>query len=401
MAEELNPLDLSDNLNKPEESDVLENVVAKETMQASDENLLDIAPEVDLSLLKGLEPQKNLQLMIFKTIFAVILVAGLLSVVFFQSQLTHNLDFITDSLGTPHVLKELENSNIEVRSLKTDFNMYKILQANANLNEITYLSDGFMQSFEISKSQTATEKDKTDAEKRMTTLRDKMKGLVIETAKLLNEPIFVPLIDPSLSDINSQKAAFELDLKDKLRIKASEFKEKDPRLAKLYTQSINLAGNGTLQSILNGMDFEALSNAELYAQLKALNKNILNDLSIVHEIKNERIKWSDIIKEIDLKTMAVDSTYSEYYYDLKGGIRYSSYELDKDAKRISIVGDILRYDTANFTMIANLIDSFNTSGIFEGAEMKSFSKSGSVEDGYKSSVRLNLTLRDTNKVNLN
>lgn len=401
MADQLNPLDLSDNSKKPEGSDVLENVVEKETMTAPEENLLDIAPDVDLSLLKGLEPQKNIQLMIFKTLFAVILVAGLLSVVFFQSQLTHNLDFITDSISSPHILKDLENSNLEVRSLKTDFNMYKLLQANANLNEITYLSDGFMQSFEISKSQTASAKDKSDAEGRMSSVREKLKPLVIETAKLLNEPLFLPLIDPTLSDINSQKMAFELDLKDKLRLKSEEFREKDPRLSKLYVQTINLVGNSTLIAVLNGLDLESLSDAELYAQLKVINAQTVNDLSIVHEIKNSRIKWSDIIKEIDLKTMAVDSSYSEYYYDLKGGIRYTSYEFDKEAKRISMIGEILRYDTANFTMIANLIDSFNTSGLFEGAEMKSFSKSGSIDDGYKSSVRLNLNLRDASKVNLN
>ncbi|MDX9971308.1 MAG: hypothetical protein RBS56_05420 [Candidatus Gracilibacteria bacterium] len=401
MADTLNPLDLSDNSKKPEESNVLENVVAKDTMNAPEENILDIAPNVDLSLLKGLEPQKNIQLMIFKTLFAVILVAGLISVVFFQSQLTHNLDFITDAISTPHVLKELENSNLEVRSLKTDFNMYTLLQANANLNEITYLADGFMQSFEISKSQTASAKDKSDSEARMTSVREKLKPLVLETAKLMNEPLFLPLIDPLLSDINSQKMAFELDLKEKLRVKSEDFREKDPRLSKLYIQTINLVGNSTLTAVLNGMDVDKLRNEELYAQLKVINAETVNDLSIVHDIKNSRIKWSDIIKEIDLKTMAVDSSYSEYYYDLKGGIRYTSYEFDKEAKRISIIGEILRYDTANFTMIANLIDSFNTSGLFEGAEMKSFSKSGSIDDGYKSSVRLNLTLRDASKVNLN
>lgn len=401
MAEQINPLDINTPEAGSERSNVLEQVVQQETMTNPEENLLDIAPDIDLSLLKGLEPQKNIQLLIFKSIFAILLVMGLFSIVFFQSQLSHNLDFITDAISTPHMLKDLENSNLEVRSIKTDFNFYRLLQANSKLNEITYLGDGFMQSYEISKSQTSSEKEKTDAEDRMTKIREEMKVLVIDTAKLMNEPLFLPLIDPLMADINSQKLAFELDLKDKLRLKSEEIKDKDKRLYKMYVQTNNLVGNNQLISLLNSMDFEKLSNADLYAQLKVLNKLIVNDLSIIHDIKNARIKWSDIMNEIDLKTMAVDSSYSEYYYDLKGGIRYTSYEFDQAQRKISIVGEITRYDTSNFTMIANLIDSFNTSGLFEGAEMKSFSKSGSSEDGYKSSVRLNLNLRDLTKLNLN
>ncbi len=401
MSDQLNPLDFKENQKDLENANVLEQVVEKETASNEEESLLDLAPDVDLSLLKGLEPQKNLQLLIFKTVFAIILSIGLLSIVFFQSQLTHNLNFITDFLNTPHILKELENSNLEVRALKTDSNMYRFLQANANLNEITYLSDGYMQSFEISKSQTASERDKTDSLSRIENIRSQLKPLVVDTAKLFNEPIFVPLIDPNFDDINSQQLAFETDLKEKLRVKGEEIKSKDPRLHKLHIQSMNLVGNNTLKTLLNNMDVAKLNDAELYAQLKVLNKLVVNDLSIIHDIKNSRIKWSDIINEIDLKTMAVDLTYSEYFYDLKGGIRYTSYEFDKNQRKISIVGEIMRYDTANFTMLANLIDSFNTSGLFGGAEMKSFSKSGSVEDGYKSGVRLNLNLFDHTKLNLN
>ena len=98
------------------------------------------------------------------------------------------------------------------------------------------------------------------------------------------------------------------------------------------------------------------------------------------------------MEEIDLRTIAVDQYYNQDNYDTIGGIRYTSYDFDSVDKSISIIGEIKRYDTVNFTMIANLIDELNASETFEDAEMRSFSKAGSLDDGYTSSVRLKLTL---------
>jgi len=60
---------------------------------------------------------------------------------------------------------------------------------------------------------------------------------------------------------------------------------------------------------------------------------------------------------------------------------------------VTITGVTKRYDTNNFTMISNLIDQLNSSPYFSGVEMKSFTKSGSAEEGFTSTLRLNLYLQ--------
>ncbi len=397
----LNPLDTQVPQDK-DESQLLDSIVNTKTNQEVEENLLNIAPDVDVSLLQDMTPQKSIHLLLLKIIFSLLMVTGLISVTFFSVQLTHSFDFLNSTFDIPSVIVDLEDTNADVLSLQTDLNLYRYLQINSYLNEVSYYGDAFVQSYEIQNSQTATDKDKKDAKNTMTSVKKSIADAFLSAADLIGKDFYVPLIDPMLVETDALVNAFELELKSKLVNKSNELNansgEDNYLDYKNYVQAMNIVGNSTLRALFVSTDIEAISDQELYSIIKVINKLVVNDLSIIQEIKNSRVKWSDIMNEIDLRTIEVDSSYSEHYYDLKGGIRYSSYDFDKDANRIAISGEIMRYDTANFSMIANLIDEFNRSEIFEGAEMRSLSKSGSNEDGYKSSVRLNLGLRSPSDI---
>jgi len=199
--------------------------------------------------------------------------------------------------------------------------------------------------------------------------------------------------------IDAQKSQqFQQKLKAKLNEKASELKSnEDPeaqRDFKNYDHTENLIINSGLRSLFINTDFDALTDAELYHLIKEMNDVIVNELSIIQEIKNMRVKWSDVMNEIELRTIDVDRFYNEGTYDQLGGIRYNSYDLDTENRTISISGETKRFDTTNFTMIADLIDMLNGSPFFENAEMRSFTKSGSLDTGYTASLKLTLDLQD-------
>lgn len=403
MAEKnINPLDTQNSTK--DESELLESIVAAETNDGKEENLLDIAPDVDVSLLSDLSPKRNIRLLIFKIIFAVLLACTFFAIVFFRTQLTDTFDFLNSTFDIPSVLKDIKSTNNQVRTLQTDVNFNRYLQLNAYLNEFSYYGDAFVQNYEILNSQTASDKEKKEATASMTSVKNSLRDSFLNISKLLSDQFYVYLIDPELIEQASLVEAYELDLKTLIQKNSEEAALNGGvdalRDQKNYLQTLRIIGNSTLRALVIDTDFDTLSDFELYSKIKIVNDLIVNDLSLIQKIKNTRIKWSDILNEIDLRTMAVDTSYSEHYYDLKGGIRYDSYDFDKENNRILISGEITRFDTANFSMLANIVESFNNSLIFEGAEMRSLSKSGSVEEGYKSSVRLNLTLRDPVELNI-
>ncbi|EKE25404.1 MAG: hypothetical protein ACD_5C00176G0002 [uncultured bacterium] len=119
----------------------------------------------------------------------------------------------------------------------------------------------------------------------------------------------------------------------------------------------------------------------------------LDEFSIIQKIKDKRVSWSDVINRIEFETSYVDQYFSEGYFDEVGGIQYTSYDFDASTGKISITGITKRYNTDNFTMISNLIDQLNFSPFFNNVAMKSFTKSGSSDEGYTATLKLDLELQ--------
>ncbi len=390
-----NPLDKGGKAS--ESSDLIKNIVSTESGE-EEGGVLEAAPEIDSSLLRGLTPQKSVLLVFLKTLFAVFLFVSLASIVFFTSQLTDKLEFASDTFGIPNVSKQLASTNSEIINLQSNFNFYNYLQLKAYLDEFSFFGDAFTQNFEVSDSQTSTKSDKDKAETELESLRDDLRVVFLLATDKLTQPFTASLIDKEITEQSQLDILFDQELSSKLNIKSNELinDENDDakRESKNYRQTINLVGNTALSSLILDADFDALSNEELADLIKNVNSLIVNDLSIVQDIKNNRIRWSDVINEINLKTIAVDNQYSADLYTDLGGITYKSYDFNTESRKISIVGETKRFDTTNFTLITNLIDKLNASEFFEGAGMKSFSKSGSFDDGFIASLKIDFLLTE-------
>ncbi|MBD3330975.1 hypothetical protein GF354_05625 [Candidatus Peregrinibacteria bacterium] len=394
----LNPLDVNAGEDKKDSGEsgveLVKNIVSTET--TDEEKLLQEAPEVDTTLLKGVTPEKSVLLLFLKILFGVLLALSIASFFFFTSQLEDTFDLVTDTFDLPHAKNELALTNEEIKSLQTDYNYYRYIQANAYLNEFSYFGDTFVQNFEILNSQTASSDDKSEAEEAMKEVRNSIREAFMNAVTKLSPDLVAPLIDPMVPTEEDLKILFINELRtkiqDQIELLSQGDDEEAQRDAKNLTQTNTLVGKDSLIGLLKNTDFDALSDKELYDLIQSVNELILNDMSLVQDIKSQRIKWSDVINEIERRTVAVDSYYNQNFFDEIGGVRYSSYDFDTERRLISISGEIKRFDTANFTMIANLMEEFNRSEMFEGAEMRSFSKSGSLETGYNSSLSFSLQL---------
>lgn len=390
-----NPLDKVPEAPKQEGAELVKSIVDTETSEG-EKNILEEAPEVDLSLVQDIAPPKSIPLLLLKTLFGILVVTSIASLLFFTSQLSNKLDFASSTFNIPNISQKLTSSNSEITKLQTSFNFYQYLQLKAYLDEFGYYGDSYSKYYEIANSQTADNADVRDAAEYMTYLNDNLRDAFMNAKDIMTKSFTAPIFNEEIQDDAALFKLFVVELKKELTQRANEFADSDNDRAKLefknYTQTTKLAGNVSLQNLIIQTDFDALSATELYNLINSVNSLVVNDLSIIQTIKENRIKWSDVMNELYLRTVAVDTYHSGNYFDELGGIRYTSYDLDSSGPSISIVGETKRFDTTNFTMIVNLIDELNSSGLFKDAEMHSFSKSGSIDTGYTASIKLNLGL---------
>lgn len=395
---QVNPLDTANSaVPVSEQTDLLRNIVESET-KSPDERLLEDVPELDNSLLEEVEAPKSPLLFLLKSFFAVLSIGSIVSVVFFTSQLTSALDFVTSPLGLTNASGELGKSNNQVTALQTELNSYRFLQIKATLDKISFYGDGYLQNFAILGSQTSSSSAKEDAELELSRLRGEISDAWNTAKDLYLVGVSAPLIEKEIgSDSNALNSFFQQKLVENLSKKSAELAGSDDPQAKIeqknYNQTIQLVANQQLKDLIIQTDFDALNDQQLNDLIQKINESVVNDMSTIQSIKSKRIRWSDVINEIEMRTIAVDTHYNQSYYDEIGGIQYNSYEFDASGPTITISGETKRFDTTNFTMIADLIDELNNSDLFENAEMRSFNKSGSIEDGYTATLRLSLDIQ--------
>lgn len=452
---QVNPLDAQKDSAKSENIDLIKNIVSTESGENT-EKLIDM-PDFDETLIEkstpgeleealgDAKPKKSILLIFLKIFFALSFGAVAASLLFFTSQLTDKFDFVNNLGSTPaggpgfvtipNLSKEVASTNDQLVAVQTDLNFYRYLQTKAYLDQISFNGDAFIRDFDTTQSLSVSANEKKQARGRMVTLRKSISEAFIAARDEIDKSFTVDLpsatvyaTDAEISAAiasgktaeDAEKAAkavalqpvFEQKLKEKFtgqaQVYAQTMKEKDPKMdAKAYQDAVtnyknnvyamNLVGNRELQNIIITADIDAMTDEDLSNTLKKVNSLIVNDLSIIQKVKAARIKWTDIINEIDARTVAVDTYYNKDLYNESGGIRYTSYNFDSRGEKVSITGETKRIDATNFTMIANLIEELNRSELFKDAGMKSFSKSGSPDDTYTASINITMGLKNAPK----
>ena len=384
---------------KSEESELLKNIIA-------DDETAKGKAEIDSSLLIETKPKKSVLLIILKLVFVLVCLASIATVLFFTSQLTDTFDFVatTTNQDIPNLSKQVAAQNEDIVNKQTDLNFYRYLQAKMYVDQFSYYGDTFMKNFEIFNSKTSSSSERKKAKEDTVKLKEQLSTSFAATNEKLSSPIYTELVSLDymlLTDpekITESEKLFKGKLIAKLETSIKNLEKETSAEAKSdyknYAYTLLLAKNEPLKKLFIGTKFEDLdTDQKLYNFIKQMNSMTVNDFSAMQVIKENRIRWSEIIKEIDQRTTAIDQYYSKDFYDEYGGIRYTSYDFDSKTGKISISGDTKRFDAKNFTMIASLIEELNNSDLFQGAEMRSFSKSGTVEDGFTANIQITTYLK--------
>jgi len=378
-------------------SSVLDSIV-KNTEKGKEESLLEAPPALDDSLLDAIEPPRSILLYVLKGALSMLIAVGIGSVAFFTSQLTYQFSFMDSIVEIPSLINDLDSSNEELLETQTKYNMYKYLQGKQYLNRFSYEGDDFIRNYYIISNKSMSQSDRTKASEDMEGLKEKIIEAFNTAGGFMLGDLHVTLIGDEYDEEFQFRSLFASNLNKTLLEEAKEFQQSENDSEKLeyklYRDTSKLVENAALLALLRTSDLEKMEDLELAKIIVSMNDTVVNELSTIQLIKDDRINWSDVMNEIEVETSRVDQYFSKDFFDQFGGIQYTSYDFDSESSKIVITGNTKRFDSTNFTLISNLIDQLNESHIFKNVEMRSFTKSGSAEDEYTTStLRLNLQLQ--------
>ncbi len=389
-------------------SKLLDTLVAQKDLAARARPILGNAPILQKALEQEKEYTLKKKLRMSQIVLLGVFFAAAGMSLFFYSELTPTFNL----LGT-NSIDRLAEVNVKLQAIQTRINKSNYLTAQIELNKFSLLYDQFLD--ETAKmadptlSSAAKKQLMTDAQ----SAAEAMPAAIKNIRDALSTDIVAPTykISPDTTDELIQQQAVT-DLKASL----TEERNKNAGSSttgvvnneemRLYDNAIKLVGNNKLVSTVKGISADSLkSDLESYladlsdAKRKALQTKLSSiltstksNLAIIGKIKNSRMDWGTVKKNIETVTAGVDSNFGKGLYDTFGGIRYNGYQMDSTGERIVISGNVKTFDNRNFTMMSNLIKAIEQSPYFKNPEMRSFAKGGDSDKGFTSSFSISLNM---------
>lgn len=374
---------------KAEETQLIEGVFDKKAKEEKpEEKILGPIPELEKKIIGAFDPTKR-NLKIVKFLFYTVVVLSILSIGFFYAELNPEFDLLSTTRG-PNTAQKLDNTQQDIITVQTSINQKNYLLMAFYLQELSYLSDTY--------SKARTDSIPTPE---LQTLQEQILVAYENAQTKHREPI-------KASDIPEDD--FKAALKNEL-IKEIQVLEKEtitPAILQeitTYSAALQLVNNKNLSKFFSqNTDDIRLDLDKDDSKLLALTSEALdilkNNFSNVSVIKSNRIRWAVLINEIEKITKSIDTLYNTGFFEELGGIKYSAFDFDAETSQIILIGQAKKDDGNTFTLVANLIDALEQSLIFTDVDNRSFPKSGSDEEGYMSSFRIELSLEEDYLINI-
>lgn len=366
---------------KPKTTELIEGVnVKKEKEETPEENILGPIPELEKKIVGAFDPTKR-NLKLVKILFISIAVLCLLSIGFFYTELNPNFDLFS-SLRGPNTAQQLQNSNQAIITMQTSINQKNYLLMAFYLQELSYLSDTYAKA----RNDNINDSGLADLQDRILLAYENAQTKYKEPTKVGNIP------EEDFMNALKNELREEINL-----LKKEELTDTILQDINTYSTALDLVSNKNLQNFFNKNTEEIRSDLQrddssfLVLTQEAL-EIVKNDFSSINMLKENRIKWSAIIEEIEKITKEVDTLYNTGFFEELGGIRYSAFDFDSENNRIVLTGQAKRDDGTTFTLITNLLDTLEQSMMFMQVENRSYPKAGDEETGYTSNFRIELYL---------
>lgn len=380
---------------KTDETDIINGILKTEDTEER-KPLLGPLPKIDMSMFIDEEYRAKQKLFFAKGAFATIFMAALFTWGYFHIQLSPTFDLFSQQIG-PNVTQTLHAKTDTLQSSQTLLNAKRYLITKVHLDNFAYYADEFLKRYEESKA-TQSEAKKAKLEEQLTDLRAKLQTDFEAINTNISEPNYIDVYREGEALESDAKLEFNQMLLNYFEEEKAKLSEKDPAAARAETKEVNeitsLIDNAKFESIFKRGDFDSLTNEDVKGLIGEVNGVIKNEFSILHSIMAEKINWANVISKIENITKEVDKDYGSGYFEQIGGIAYTGYDFDSASNRVSITGQTKRDDATNFTLIANLIDKLEASEMFKDVNMRSFTKSGSVDSGYVATLKLDFFLQN-------
>lgn len=379
---------------KTDETDIIKGILKTEDAEER-KPLLGPLPKIDMSMFIDEEYHAKQKLFFAKGAFATIFMIALCTWGYFHIQLSPTFDLFSQQIGQ-NVTQTLRAKTEALQSSQTQLNAKRYLITKVHLDNFTYYADEFLKRYEESKA-SQSESKKAKLEEQLTDLKGKLQTDFEAIRANISEPNYVEVYRENDAPESDAKFEFNQMLLDYFEGEKAKMSEKDPAAARFEIKEANeiisLIDNAKFESIFQG-DFNSLTNEDIKDLIGEVNGVVRNEFSILHSIMAKKINWANVISEIENVTSEVDKDYGSGYFEQIGGIAYTGYDFDSASSRVSITGQTKRDDATNFTLIANLIDKLESSEMFKDVNMRSFTKSGSVDSGYVATLKLDFFLQN-------
>jgi hypothetical protein len=316
---------------------------------------------------------------------------------------------------------DLFNLNENLRSMQTELSTYQFLSGQLYLNQFGYESTRFMDS--VAKLEEAgTAGDRTVLTSVIEEALRQMPVLLTGAKENLTKPLMVATYTTRGEEAQDELMK-ELDAQNALRRAISEEKTSfikagaDNGLANgtaelaFYDNTIKLVGNSRLVDLLNSTTVEDFrQQAEDYfnnndpAQRLSFRTHIDNllastkvNLATITNLRNSRIKWSEVIERLENITNQVNTEHNS-----GGGsgnasvILYSSYDFNSDTGSIGINAVNSTRSGTNREVVTYLIEALELSPEFKNVSNRNFPLSRTVDSSgvqtYTMSFKIDMEL---------
>lgn len=344
-----------------------------------------------------LKMKKKLRLMQFMSFFLAVVALGVNGYLYYQLSPGVDLLGYAQYNFESNLRNDLFNLNQSLKSVQTELNKYRFLSGQLYLNQFGYESTRFVDG--IADLETpGLASQKTEVQSLVTEAKNRMPTLLAGAKQNLTQPIVVETyqtrgeekIDPLLIEGEFQRELRQaISNEKKALLDASEESNLEVPVAALafFDNTAKLVGNAKLLTNLNARTIDAFKiEADQYEQTndpaqRASFRNYIDDLlastkvnlATITNLRNSRVKWSEVIDRIEKITNQVNSEHNSGLGSANASqIQYASFDFNAETGRVSLSGLNTTQSGTNREVVTYLLEAFEASPEFKNVSNRSF-----------------------------
>lgn len=331
-------------------------------------------PKTDALTLKGLAKDEPVK--IGSAILNGVMLLFAVTILFFASQNVAKFSFfgVNPALRVQMLEEQVAKSNAEI-------NVQKHLSAALLLTKYSSLADEYLYNSTQAASAYTSQNKKVEFTQKASVLQSELLPVLTDIKNYLGTSL-------SREDLAAANAVAD-DLSVKLNAKSGQV---DGATLLQEIQDLNTAKNllkdAKIRSLLATADLTQISNEqieEIYSVFSSMNQSTI---ALLGTIESTRKNWSSYIAGLELLTKKVDPLFDT---EFPANIRLESMKFNSDGS-INISGQTSTNDTKNFTLVSNLIDTYEKSEYFKNVDGRDYSKSEGEETSYTGNFRISMEL---------